>query len=585
MIQIIESFAERRCAMGVYLNPGNVLFQESLNSEIYVDKTELIQYTNRFINTKNKFMCVSRPRRFGKSMALEMLAAYYSKGCDSREMFGGLKIGQCDTEKERETFQKHLNHYDVILIDMQGILDSAAYESGLREKMQAFRQRMAQMDANSTTEEKHPLLLAIQRRLICDIRQNELYAKYVLKEETSLGNALLSIYNNTGTQFILLIDEWDCIFRNHEKDIILQDKYIILLRELFKNTELLPAFALVYMTGILPVKRYGTQSALNNFKEFTFLNPLKLAEFSGFTEQEVMDLCAQYDISFEEMSDWYNGYSFKRAGRIYNPRSVVAAIENEEFGNYWTQTGTYLSVKKAIEMNFDGLKEDIIHLLSGVNCKVNVSKFQNDMVTFGSRDDVLTFLIHLGYLAYDSEQAEVYIPNKEIRHEFINAIQDSKWSRTYEAISQSEELLLATLAGDEKQVAERIEKIHEENTAILTYNNENDLSCVIILAYYQARDSYQMFRELPAGKGFADIVFLPRANGRLTSGSYPYETMPAMVIELKWDHSAETAISQIKEKHYSETFHKYCGEVLLVGISYDKKTKKHSCKIERVTKS
>lgn len=555
--------------MGTYLNPGNILFQEALNSEIYVDKTGLIQYTNQFLNTKNKFICVSRPRRFGKSMALEMLAAYYSKGCDSGEMFSGLKIGQSDAAKEN--FQKNLNQYDVLLIDVQGILGSVSYKPEVQREVRELSKSLSQMDEMEYTLAKHPLLSAMQQRLIADIRKNKKYAAFISEEENSLSNVLLSIYENTGNQFILLMDEWDSIFRNYEKDTFLQDNYINLLRDWFKNTELLPVFALVYMTGIFPVKRYGTQSALNNFKEYTMLDATPLEEFVGFTEEETMALYEAHDMDIEKAREWYDGYQMEGVGHIYNPNSVVQSVMRKRYNNYWTQTGTYLSVKKAIEMDFDGLKEDVIHLLGDGCCKVDVSKFQNDMVTFESRDDVLTFLIHLGYLAYDSEKEEVYIPNKEIRREFVNAIEGSKWTHTSEAISRSEELLMATLDGEEKRVAECIEKIHEENTAILTYNNENDLSCVITLAYYQARNEYQMIREMPSGKGYADIVFIPRRGVE----------KPAIVVELKWKQSAETALDQIRNKNYSESLQDYFGEVLLVGINYDKETKKHSCRIEK----
>lgn len=558
-------------SMGTYLNPGNFAFQECINAKIYVDKTGLIQYTNEWLNTENKFICVSRPRRFGKSMSLKMLAAYYSKGCDSRELFQNYKISHCDS------FEKHLNRYDTLLLDMQGILSSVLNEPQVQAELAQFDQMLPQVTDTRRDMLLHPLLTGIQRMIIRNLRENDAYSRYIPETETSLGNALLAIHHNTGSQFILLIDEWDCIFRNYETDRLLQDKYISLLRELFKNMALLPVFALVYLTGVLPVKRYGTQSALNNFTEYTFLNPMKLAEFSGFTEQEVQSLCESYHVDFKEMSRWYNGYAFPRTGRIYNPRSVVCAIENEEFGSFWTATGTYESVKKVIDMNFDGLKEKIISMLGNGRCKVNVSKFQNDMITFHSSDDVLTLLVHLGYLGYDSVKKEVYIPNREIRDEFVNAIDGNKWTQTYSAIMRSEELLEATLACDSQTVASCIEKIHEDNTSILTYNNENALSCVIQLAYYQAQDHYLIVREMPSGKGFADVAFLPRR----VSG------LPALLIELKWMQSAKTALDQIHEKRYSDRFREYYGEVLLVGISYDKGggVKKHRCIIERVTRA
>lgn len=561
--------------MGYYLNPENVLFQESLNSEIYVDKTGLIKCTNAALHTENKLLCVSRPRRFGKSMALKMLAAYYSKGCDSRDLFQNLKIGRESLDKA-SVFEKGLNRYDVLWIDIQGVLGCVMEELYTQQELMDFYKKLPYMSTIEIQDIKHPKLTAMQREVIKDIRKHKEYAKYIPEDEESLGNALQEIYEHTGNTFVLLIDEWDCIFRNYEQDRLLQDKYIGWLRDMFKNTKRLSMYALVYMTGILPIKRYGTQSALNNFREYTFLNPLKMAEFSGFTETEVKDLCERYHIDFSEMSNWYNGYYFQRSGRIYNPRSVICAIENEEFGNFWTATGTYESIKKPINMNFDGLKEKVITMLGNGRCKINVSKFQNDMVTFHSADDVLTLLVHLGYLGYDAQKKEVYIPNKEIRDEFVNAIEGDNWSFTFEAISRSGELLEATLNGDENKVAACIEKVHSDNTAILTYNNENALSHVIQIAYYQAQDEYMLVREMPAGKGFCDIVFLPRPN----------HCKPAIVVELKWNKSAETAIDQIKDKNYGDRFCDYFGDILLVGINYDKNSssKKHTCRIERVCK-
>jgi len=552
--------------MGDYLNPNNVLFQKCLNSEIYVDKTDLITYANTILNSENNLVCVSRPRRFGKSMALKMMAAYYSKGCDSKELFEGLKISQA------KSFEKALNQYDVIWIDLQGTIAHVLEDSRIKKEITEFYQKLPNMSSVEKQDIEHPKLTAIQREVIKDIRKDKEYAKYVSEDEESLGNAMQVIYEHTGNEFIVLIDEWDCIFRNNPDDQMLQDKYINWLRSMFKSTLRLPMYAMVYMTGILPIKRYHTQSALNNFREYTFLNPFKMAEFSGFTEKEVKELCEKYHVDFEEMSSWYNGYYFKRSGRIYNPRSVVSAIENDEFANYWTATGTYESVKTPIHMNFDGLKEKIITMLGGGNCLVNTSLFNNTMNHFESADDVLTLLIHFGYLGYNAETKEVYIPNREIRDEFVNAIQGDKWALTFEAISKSKELLEATIQGDEAAVAACIEKVHSDNTSILKYNDENSLSCVIQIAYYQAQEEYRIVREMPAGKGFCDIAFLPRRTS----------SKPALVVELKWNQSAITAINQIKQKQYGEVFQDYFGEVLLVGINYDKDNKEHSCKIERI---
>lgn len=565
--------------MGIYLNPGNALFQEALNSEIYVDKTALIHYTNKCLNTKNKLLCVSRPRRFGKSMALEMLAAYYDKSCDSRSLFENLKAAHPDAENPREkekqqkAYEENLNRYNVLYLDIQGIIGSILQGGLIQGELETFRKKLPELKESELETIEHPLLAALQKRIIQDIRNNPEYAEYVREEETFLGAAIRSVYQATRNHFVLLLDEWDSIFRNYEKDTLLQKKYIDLLRDLFKNTELLYPYALVYITGILPIKRYGTQSALNNFDEYTMLDAAPLEEFVGFTEQETLSLYEQYDMDVQKAKEWYDGYLMENVGHIYNPNSVVKSIIRRRYKSYWTATGTYESIKKVIEMNFDGLKKDVVTMLGDGRCKVNVSKFQNDMVTFQSRDDVLTFLIHLGYLAYDAERQEVYIPNKEIRDEFVNAIESDKWTHTLEAIQQSEELLEATLAGEEETVAACLEKIHEENAAILTYNRENDLSCIIQIAYYQARDKYIMFREMPTGKGFADVAFLPR--------KYSAADLPAIIVELKWNQSAETALDQIRQRNYSGSLKDYSGEVLLVGINYDKETKKHVCRIEK----
>jgi hypothetical protein len=328
------------------------------------------------------------------------------------------------------------------------------------------------------------------------------------------------------------------------------------------------------MTGILPVKKYGTHSALNIFDEYSMTDPRQLAKFIGFTEDEVKALCDEYQMDFQEAKCWYDGYRFKGAEHIYNPMSVVKAMLFDEYQSYWTRTETYEALKIYIDMNYDGLKEDVVSLLGGENRKVNVSRFENDMTTFHSKDDILALLVHLGYLAYDKLQKEVFIPNYEVREEFVNAMDGSKWSEVVKSLQLSEELLEATWRMDGEAVAAGIDAVHQEMTSILNYNNENALSCVINLAYYSTRQMYTVFREFPTGKGFADVVFLPRKN----------TDKPAIVVELKWDKSAEGAIKQIKEKEYGKEFESYAGEVLLVGINYDKESKMHTCIIEQ-TKS
>lgn len=529
--------------MGIYLNPKNKLFAVSISSDIYVDKTELIAYTNKFIGKERPLIESSRPRRFGKTMAAKMLAAYYSKGCDSEKLFSGLKISKCSS------FKKYLNKFDVIFMDMRWMYGNALEE-------------MAQKRING-------IVPYIQAQVIAELREE--YPDFVPGDAISLPSVLSNINNRTDKQFVIIIDEWDCIFREDKNNRKLQEEYINLLRGLFKGVPAEGFTALAYITGILPIKKNGTQSALNNFREFTMLDPLGMAEYVGFTEDEVAHLCQEHKMPFDKMKFWYDGYSFEEIGHIYCPNSVMEALNNRKFRNYWTKTETYELLKSYIAMDFKGLKQKIVEMLAGNRCKINTNLFQNDMTTFTDADDVLTLLIHLGYLAYDIEKEEAYIPNSEVRSEMINAIFGDGWDEVYKAITDSEKLLKATWAMDEDKVAKMIHDVHTANSSSLVYNNEVSLSSIIMLAYYSAAKDYTVIRELPAGEGFADMVFIPKRS----------TTVPTMIIELKWDKSAEGAISQIKDKGYVDALKDYKGNLLLVGINYDKKTRVHQCKIEK----
>lgn len=527
--------------MGIYLNPGNDAFQEAVNSEIYVDKSMLIAFTNKKTRTSQKNICVSRPRRFGKSMAADMLVAYYSRGCDSRELFQNLKIAQ------HPNFAEHLNKYNVIHLNIPNFLEDA--------------------------ENADDMIKFIKE----DVMDELLYAfpDVQMPRRLTLTKALATIFNATKVPFIFVIDEWDCIFREYKDDKNAQEAYLIFLRGLLKNQSYA---ALVYMTGILPIKKYGKHSALNMFDEYSMTNQSYLSEFTGFTEQEVKELCEKYDMSFEETKRWYDGYDLKGVS-IYNPRSVVMSMMSHDYDSYWTKTETYESLKKYIQMDRFGLQELVTKLIAGEHLPVNPDKFQNDMTTFNSADDVLTLLIHLGYLTYDFYTQTVWIPNSEVQREFINSIEDGGWEPVMEAIHQSDKLLQATLQMQEEKVAEIVEEVHRQNTSIIQYNNENSLSCVLSLAYYSAKKDYVMYRELAGGDGFADLVFVPRKNCQ----------SPAFIVELKWNQSAETAIDQIKKKKYAECLQDYTGEILIVGINYNRDSKedskKHCCKIEKINKS
>ena len=519
--------------MGIYLNPENIGFQKSLNSEIYIDKTELIAYTNKKLNTEQGYICVSRPRRFGKSMAANMLTAYYSRGCDSRELFQGLKIAT------HPNFEKHLNQYNVIHLNMRDYL--------------------------TESENMKQLIQFVEDDLLDELQQE--FSDLRMPRRKTLVKVLEQAFVQYKIPFVFIIDEWDCIFRVHKSDATSQKEYLDFLRNLLKDKSYI---ALAYMTGILPIKKYGEHSAINVFYEYSMTDASPIEEFTGFTEQEVRQLCKQYNMPFSETKKWYDGYCVDGVS-IYNPKSVVEAMLRGKFSNYWTQTETYEALKIYIQSNEFGVQDVILKLLAGEKEKIDTTTFSNDMVTFATKDDVLTLLVHLGYLTYNAETKEIWIPNDEVMEQFISTVKVMGWGSVVTALETSEKLLQATLSGDEQTVAELIEQAHQANASILKYNDENALSCVISLAYYSAQKNYTLHREMPAGKGFADIVFEPNRNCNL----------PALIVELKWGHSAEEAIEQIKRKDYLDCLQNYHGEVLLVGVNYDKE-KRHTCKIERV---
>lgn len=525
--------------MGRFLNPDNGAFSEAVNSEIYIDKTRLLEYTNRVINTTSKFICNSRPRRFGKSMTADMLSAYYSRGCDSKELFKNYEISTVSS------YEKNLNKYDVIHFDVQWCMMDAK-------------------DADHVVD-------YINEGILQELR--EAYGQIIPDAVRTAYGAMSYIKAATGNKFVVIIDEWDVLIRDEAaNEAVLQD-YINFLRGMFKGSEPTKFIALAYLTGILPIKKLKTQSALNNFMQFTMITPGVLARYIGFTEEEVGKLCEQFGVDFREVKRWYDGYELGDY-HVYNPNAVVNAMINKSFQSYWSQTGTYELIVPFINMNFDGLKTAVIEMLSGATTQINVNSFQNDMVNFVDKDDVLTLLVHLGYLAYNQNMQYAYIPNEEIRQELLFAVRRKKWSELNLFLQDSEELLDATLDLDEEATAEKIEKIHTEYVSAIQYNNENSLSCVLSIAYLSAMQYYfKPIRELPTGRGFADFVFIPKKE-------YANE-YPALVTELKWNKNAQTALNQIKEKQYPQSLLQYTGEILLIGINYDKKTKEHSCKIER----
>ncbi len=530
--------------MGVYLNPGNKGFETIVNG-VYVDKTGLIEYINGTLDTPRKLTCFSRPRRFGKSFAAKMLCAYYDRSCDSQKLFAGLEISK------KESFTANLNRYDVIYLDITWFI-SRAKSRGTN------------------------VLSDIQAAVIRELRGA--FPDCVSEQEAYLPDAMLSVSHKLKRKFFVIIDEWDALFRESKDDKELQREYVQLLRGLFKGGTVTDEMIVgAYMTGLVTIKNYGPKSALTSLNECSIAGPAKLAEYVGFTEPEVRALCAEYDMDFENMRTWYDGYSFSRIQHIYSPNSVMNALQDEEFQNYWTESETYESLTDYITQDFGGLKEAIVQMLGGQRIAVDISTFQNDFVSFKSKDDVITLLIHLGYMAYDDANKEVYIPNLEVADAFRAAVKGSDWTEVNRSLMLSDQLLKATVNGEAAVVAEALELAHEACASSLAYNDENSLSCAILLAYYTAKNEYEIFRELPTGKGFADYAFIPRKGVDL----------PAMVIELKYNKSADSALKQIHDNRYEGKLKGFGGRVLLVGINYDKEAtgehkKHHSCVIEEI---
>ena len=520
--------------MGIYFNPSNGSFKRARNSQIFVDKTELIEYLNKRLSTEENCIALSHARRFGKSHAAGMIDAYYSLGSDSTSLFEDTKIAESDD------FKKHMNKYNVIHLDISSFWDF--YKDNIVEKIVEYIYRDFKEEFGDEVD-----------------------------YHDSLSYVLMSIYKKTDIPFVIIIDEWDCVIRNSE-DKELVHRYLQFLHSLFKSEESKSFLALAYITGILPIKKIKDESALNNFREYTMLDSYPITEFYGFTEEEVRELCEKYNMDFESTKAWYNGYLIDGM-HMYNPNSVSMAMDRHRFDSYWKNTSSFDSINTFITMNYEGLKDDIMTMLAGGKVPVNTDTFQNDLSTVASKDDALTALIHLGYLGYDYEEGSAYIPNYEVAKAYQAAINIGSWTEIAKSISKCDELLRATIAGNTERVEELIELAHDIYTSVLKYNDENSLSCVLTMAYFTAPAYYNIVREMPTGKGFADFVFIPRASAG---------KRPAMVVELKYNKSADTAIKQIKEKRYQGALTGYSDKILLVGISYeaDGSDKKHTCVIE-----
>ena len=526
--------------MGTYLNPGNSGFERIVRSG-YIDKTGMIDLVNRRIGTTDNLICISRPRRFGKSYAARMLCAYYDYTCDSHGLFDDKAVSISDK------YEEHINKYNVVYLDISGIISL-----------------MMRREVN---------IKNISRFIASELRKELIESYPALERIDDVTACLVECVKLSKKQFVFIIDEWDAVIREAKDDSGTQKAYLNLLREWFKNGNVTSQIvAAAYMTGILPIKKDGSESAISDFDEYSVLDTQEFAPYTGFTEDEVKTLCEESGMDYSQMKEWYDGYTFGNYHSVYNPYSVMQAIKRKSVKSYWRKTSKAESLKTYVGMNMDDLQKKILRLIAGESVEVYTDDFENDLESFSSSDDVLTLMIHLGYLVFDETTSQVRIPNEEVRIEFRRLLNRPSNKRLSDLVRDSEKLLQDTLNGNETAVVETIQRVRETNYAPMFYNNEQALRYVIKFAYIICIDYYLKVEELPTGKGIADVVFIPKRD----------TSLPAMIVELKWNETSESALEQIKKRNYPAILDGYVGEMVLVGINYDEKTKKHSCKIERI---
>ena len=538
--------------MGLYIDQGNFSFEQAMNDVIYVDKSALLGHLNRMVNTRRKFVCVTRPRRFGKSLAAQMLCAYYDRSCDSRSLFEGLSIAR------DETFERYLNKFPVISLDVH--------------------------EERSRINNGMDFVPWLQERVLSEIR--ELWGDIIQPGDT-LPLALARINDKTGTQFVICLDEWHSIYRMDAGNEKAQEAWIEFLRAMFKGLGADRYIALAYMTGVLPIRNYASESPLSNFDEYNIFDTYPLEAFYGFTLDEVKNLCFCHKMNYDEMKRWYDGYvlkTFKETDNAFvaqdihicNPNSVIRSILSGKYQCYWNDTGSLEPVIDYIKLDVCGLRQAIVLLVSGQPCAYRQIFFGQAFNNTTSFDSVMTMLTHLGYLTYDMSTGMGRIPNEEIREAMYLAAEDRHWDEVRRSVDESLRFVDYLVNDYEEGVVDILDRIHRELASILTFNNENTLACVVMYACYTARKDFFVFRELPSGVGFVDIALIP----------LPNRGLPAILVELKWNKDAETAMKQIYDRKYPSAFEHYDGEIVLAAVNYDKdsKDKMHTCKIERVVK-
>ncbi|WP_406037064.1 AAA family ATPase [Succinimonas sp.] len=578
--------------MGTFVNPGsNNPFTElaaKQDSWIFVDKTDFIGETiDRLDAGDLKLIAFTKPRRFGKTVTAHMLASYYSKGADCKTVFSGLKVaGYAGTktingQKKKITYEEYLNKCNVILLDMNNV----------NYKFRNYVRRTAKI------EEVSDIVDFTEYLVIKELKEDPEFAPILTKAGISnigINDALSEIHQKLNISFVFLMDEWDLIYREYRDNETLQEKFIDMLAGLFKATEGLSCFSLAYLTGILPIKKYNSESALNNFDEYNMLQPDTFAPYFGFTDEEVTEICKQpmCSISKDLLKEWYEGYKFTLDAKdkehknnvlidVYNPNSVCKAISRNNCGNFWSSTSSNKEAIRLINMNFAGIKDDILSMLAGGTVFFNFRSFNSNMVSITSKDQVFSLLTCLGYLGCNGQpnagtERYAYVPNREIRETLIDIVREQPWYNSMPVIERSEKLFQAIRSLNAKTTAEIVGGIHNSPyVSVIGYNKEEALVfCLISGLMWCAESSYDSFRELPAGKGFADLVFVPKSRADL----------PIMIIEFKRDYSAEDALNQIKEQDYAARYRQDgdVREVLLVGLNYSSETKEHHCVIEKM---
>ena len=534
--------------MGMYLNSiaSYAKYKAMVCSPYFVDKTELLTELIPLIGRESPYVCITRPRRFGKTVMANMIGAFFGKSADSRSIFEHLNISGA------EGYKRYINKYDIIYIDF----------SEVPEECSSYKQYITRIIEGLKTD-----LL-------------EEYPELNLSAEKSVWDILLMIFEKKGGQkFIFVLDEWDALF--HMPFIEKRDRsaYLLFLKSLLKSKAYVE---LAYMTGILPISKYSGGSELNMFAEYNMATMELYSEYFGFTDKEVDCIYTKYrrdskdaKVSREGLKLWYDGYHTAAGQRLYNPRSVVFALQNNQLSNYWTGSGPYDEIFYYIQNNIEDVKDDIALMVSGEHVEAKVQEYAATATELESKDQIYSAMVVYGLLTY--EKGEVFIPNMELMGKFEELLQTkSSLGYIYQLAKASNRMLKATLNDDTKTMAEILSYAHDTETPLLAYNNEAELSAVVNLVYLSARDKYWVEREDKAGIGYVDFIFYPiRADD------------DCIILELKVDHTPEEAIAQIKDKKYSLRFKgklgekpKYTGRVLAVGIGYSKEKKIHECKIE-----